>query len=69
MRLQIIKKNTKTQNWGYKVDVSHDVKIDTSKKYYIDSIKLSQAGTYLFALFYLNDLNRPIVRGIFSIKK
>ena len=68
LRLQIIKKSSKTQNWGYGIAVSRDVKVDTSKKYYIDSVNLSKSGTYLFALFYLDDLNRPIVRGMFTVK-
>lgn len=69
LRLQIIKKDTKTQNWGFKIAVSKDVKIDNSKKFYIDSVNISQSGTYILSLFYLNDLNRPIVRGMFVVKK
>lgn len=69
LRLQLIKKDTKVQNWGFKIAYSKDIKIDTSKNYYIDSINVSQAGTYMLSLFYLNDLNRPIVRGMFVVKK
>jgi len=67
--MQLIKKDTKVQNWGYKIAASKDIKIDMNKNYYIDSIQVSQAGTYIFSLFYLNDLNRPIVRGMFVVKK
>lgn len=69
LRLQLIKKDTKVQNWAYKIVFSKDVKIDKEKNYYIDKINVSQAGTYILSLFYLNDLNRPIVRGMFIIKK
>lgn len=69
LRLQLIKKETKVQNWGFKIAASKDVKIESSKNYYIDKINVSQAGTYILSLFYLNDLNRPIVRGMFVVKK
>ena len=69
LRLQIIKKETKTKNWGFKIHTSKNIKIDNTKKYYIDSFKLSQSGSYIVSLFYLNDLNRPIVRGMFTVKK
>lgn len=69
LRVQLVKKDTKVQNWGFKIAMSRDVKVDTSKKYYIDSMQVSQSGTYIFSLFYLNDLNRPIVRGMFVVKK
>lgn len=69
LRMQLIKKDTKVQNWGFKIATSKDIKIDMNKNYYIDSIQVSQAGTYIFSLFYLNDLNRPIVRGMFVVKK
>ncbi len=69
LRLQLVKKDTKVQNWGFKIALSKDIKIDTSKKYYIDSLNVSQAGSYILSLFYLNDLNRPIVRGMFVVRK
>ena len=68
LRLQIIKKETKTKNWGFKIYTSKNLKIDDTKNYYIDSFKLEKAGTYIVSVFYLSDLNRPIVRGIFTIK-
>ncbi len=68
LRLQIIKKDTKTQNWGFKLYRAQDLKIDTSKNFYIDYIKIHQAGTYIVSVYYLNDLNRPIVRGLFKVK-
>ena len=69
LRVQLIKKDTKVQNWGFKIASSKDIKIDTDKNYYIDKINVSQSGTYILSLFYLNDLNRPIVRGMFVVKK
>ena len=68
LRLQIIKKNTKVQNWGYGLYRSQDIKIDKSKKFYIDSIKISQSGFYIVTVYYLSDLTRPIVRATFTVK-
>ncbi len=68
LRMQIIKKNTKTQNWGFEVYRAQNMKIDTSKKYYIDKIKMSAPGFYIVSVYYLSDLNRPIVRSSFTVK-
>lgn len=69
LRMQLVKKDSKVQNWGFKIARSQDIKIDASKNYYIDKINVSQSGTYILSLFYLDDLNRPIVRGMFVVKK
>lgn len=69
LRLQVIKKNTKVQNWGFKIHMAKNLKIDATKNYFIDSIKMEQAGTYIVSIYYLSDLNRPFVRGIFTVKK
>lgn len=68
LRMQIIKKETKTQNWGFNVYTAKNFKIDAEKKYFIDSIKLSKKGTFIMSIYYLNDLNRPIVRGSFVVR-
>jgi len=68
LRMQIIKKETKTQNWGFKIHTAKNFKIDSTKNYFIDEVKLSQKGTYIMSIYYLNDLNRPIVRSSFIVR-
>lgn len=68
LRVQFIKKETKTQNWGFSIYRTADVKADTSKKYYIDYVKITKPGTYWVSVYYLSDLNRPIVQGSFTVK-
>ena len=68
LRIQLIKKNTKVQNWGFGVDFTRNVKIDTTKKFYIDSLKLNNSGSYIMSIFYISDLNRPIARATFVVK-
>lgn len=68
LRMQIIKKNTKTQNWGFDVYRGENIKVDDSKKFYIDKIKLSQPGFYIVSFYYLSDLVHPITRATFTVK-
>ena len=68
LRMQIVKKDTKTMNWGYSINRAQNIKIDTSKNYYIDSVKMSQPGFYIVSFYYLNDLVHPISRANFTVK-
>lgn len=68
LRLQVLKKDKKVQNWGYKIHVAKNLKIDTTKNYYIDEMKLSQKGFYIVSVYYLKDLVHPIVRASFEVK-
>ena len=68
LRVQLIKKNTKVQNWGFGLDYTRDVKIDSTKNFYIDSLKLNNSGSYIMSIFYVSDLNRPIARATFVVK-
>lgn len=68
LRVQIIKKDTKVQNWGAKVHLAKDVKIDASKNFYINDVTLTQSGLYIMSIYYLDDLDKPIARGEFWVK-
>ena len=68
LRMQIIKKDTKTMNWGYSISHAQNLKVDTTKKYYIDSVKMSQTGLYIVSFYYLSDLLHPISRANFTVK-
>ena len=67
LRMQIVKKNTKTKNWGFDVYRAQNLKIDDTKNYYIDSMKMSQSGFYIVSFFYLSDLVHPIARATFTV--
>ena len=56
------------QNWGYKIYVAKNLKIDTSKNYYIDEMQISQKGFYIVSVYYFQDLVHPIVRASFEVK-
>lgn len=68
LRMQIIKKNTQTQNWGFDLYRAQDIKVDDTKKFYIDSVKMSQRGFYIVSFYYLSDIVHPIARATFTVK-
>ncbi len=68
LRIQVIKKEDKTQNWGYDVYYAKNLKVDTTKKFYIDSLKLHKKGGYIMTVYYLNNLDRAVVRSTFRVK-
>lgn len=68
LRVQILKKDTKVQNWGFSIYTAKNLKIDSTKKFFIDEVKIDKKGTFIMSIYYLNDLTRPLVRESFVIR-
>lgn len=69
IRVQIVKKEEKTQHWGYKIYQSRDYHIDTSKKYFIDYVVLAEKGYYFMQIFSFDNFDIPIARNDFWVKE
>ena len=68
IRVQIVKKEQKTNHWGYKVYWSKDYEIDTSLKYFKSYFVIDEPGYYFMQIFSFDDFDWPIIRNDFGIK-
>lgn len=68
IRVQIVKKEEKTNHWGYKVYWSKDYEIDTSLKYFKSYFVIDEPGYYFMQIFSFDDFDWPIIRNDFWIK-
>lgn len=67
IRVQIIKKDEKTQHWGYSIYDSQEKNIDTNKKFYLDYFITREKGYYIIQIFELRNLSKPIARNDFWV--
>src|SRR5574344_7444 len=69
LRIQIIKKETKTEFWGYKIFYSKDVRVMKDQVYYYtDYIVIHTAGYYFMQVFEKDNLDKPIARADFWVR-
>jgi len=68
IRIQIVKKDEKSEFWGYKQLRSQDYRIQNAH-YFIDYITLSQKGYYFFRAYERNNLTKPLVQDEFWIRE
>src|SRR5574344_491498 len=69
IRVQIVKKEEKTQHWGYKIYWSKDYQIDTSTGYFKSYFVIDEPGYYFMQIFSFDDFDWPIIRNDFWIKQ
>lgn len=69
IRVQIVKKEEKTNHWGYKVYWSKDFEIDSSLKYFKSYFVIDEPGYYFMQIFSFDDFDWPIIRNDFWIKE
>ena len=67
LRVQIIKKDEKSEFWGYAYHRSEDYQIK-NPYYFTNYIVLSQSGQYFLRVFEKHNLNTPIVHEGFWVK-
>lgn len=67
IRVQIVKKDEKTQHWGYQIAESQDKYIDSKKKFYIDYFVAHEKGYFLIRVYELKNLDTPIARSDFWV--
>lgn len=68
-RIQFVKKDEKSEFWGYKYQTHYDFKIEEDGKFFItDYIVLHQKGFYFAQFFNLENINKPLALGEFWVK-
>lgn len=68
IRVQLVKKEEKTQHWGYKIYQSRDYHVDTTKNYFIDYVVPGEKGYYFVQVFSFDNFDIPIARNDFWVK-
>lgn len=69
IRIQVMKKDDKSEFWGYKYQTHYDFKIEEDGKLYItDYIVLHKKGFYFVQFFNLENINKPLALGEFWVK-
>ena len=58
IRVQLVKKEQKTNHWGYKIYWSKDYEIDTSLKYFSDYFVINEPGYYFMQIFSFDDFSQ-----------
>ena len=68
-RVQIFKKDDKSEFWGYKQMHHYDYKIDEKgKKYITDYFVMLEKGHFVVQVFNLKNVNKPVALGDFWVK-
>ena len=68
LRVQIIKKEQKTNHWGYKLYRSNDIQIDDGQKEVLSYFVINEPGYYFMQVFSFDDFDRVVARNDFWIK-
>jgi len=66
-RLQILKKDLKTQVYGYSLYQGKDILLNPIKNCYTDSFTIFSEGYYLLKIFSKNNPNEPLAQTTFWI--
>ena len=67
IRVQLVKKEQKTNHWGYKVYWAKDYMVDMSLKYFKSYIVIDEPGYYFMQIFSFDDFDWPIIRNDFWV--
>lgn len=68
LRMQVFKKDDKSEFWGYTYYYSKDIKIDSSLNYYLDYFTIDECGYYVLQFFYINKLGKGFAYNDFWVK-
>lgn len=68
IRVQLIKKEQKTEHWGYKIYWAKDFNIEKGEKYFTSYIQIDEAGYYFLQIFSFDDFDWPLARNDFWVK-
>ncbi len=69
IRVQLVKKEEKTQHWGYKVYWAQDYRVERGDKSFISYIVVPEKGYYFLQIFEFNDFDWPLVRNDFWVRE
>ena len=68
-RVQILKKDQKTDVYGFSIEQSFDIHLNPDKNYYTNSFTIYSEGLYFMRIFTKNSPNSPIAQKSFWIIK
>ena len=68
LRIQIIKKEEKTNQWGYKLYRTRDVRIERGQREFMSYFVINEPGYYFVQIFSFDDFDRVVARNDFWIK-
>lgn len=69
IRIQVIKKDAKTEFWGYKIHYSIDSRLTKDQiYYYTDYLVIHEPGYYFLQVFSKDNLAEPLARGDFFVR-
>lgn len=70
IRIQILKKDEKSEWWGVKIAYANDFKIYKDQVYYYnDYIVLNESGYYYMRVFAKNNLEKPLATASFYVRE
>jgi len=67
IRIQIMKKDEKSEFWGYSIASTQDEYIGKNKRYFTDYFVIHDKGYYIMQIFPFKNLDEPIAREDFWI--
>ena len=68
-RMQILKKDPKTQMYGYSLERGEGILFNPTKNYYMGSFTIFSEGYYLLRIFSKNNPNEPLAQNSFWISQ
>ena len=68
IRVQIVKKEQKTEHWGYKIYWAKDFHIDATQNEFMSYFVIDEPGYYFMQIFSFDDFDRVVARNDFWIK-
>ncbi len=69
IRVQLVKKEEKTQHWGYKVYWAKDYQVEKGEKSFVSYIVVPEKGYYFLQIFEFHDFDWPIARNDFWVSE
>lgn len=68
IRVQVVKKEQKTEHWGYKIYWAKDYCVERGEKYFISYIVIDEPGYYFLQVFDFKDFDWPLARNDFWVQ-
>lgn len=68
IRIQIVKKDEKVANWGFKIYQAQDICVEIGKKFYIGYIIAPEKGYYVMSVYEIKNLEKELSRMDFWVK-
>ncbi len=67
IRIQVVKKDDKTNIGGYKIKYTNDVEVKLNSKVYCDALILHEKGIYFMQVNEFKEFNKALAYGTFEV--